>query len=61
MTLLGILEGSVPANEGVHHYDIDYIYNRNGGIHVPVKKAMDSVRKDVYKRQPTNLPPENLQ
>ena len=55
MTLLGILEGSVPANEGVHHYDIDYIYNRNGGIHVPVKKAMDSVRKGDTLSIITNL------
>ena len=55
MTLRGILEGSGPANEGGHHYDIDYIYNRNGGIHVPVKKAMDSVRKGDTLSIITNL------
>lgn len=37
------------------HYDIDYIYNRNGGIHVPVKKAMDSVRKGDTLSIITNL------
>lgn len=40
----GILEGEAKKTEDVLYVDIDYLYNRNGGIHTPVKKAMDEVK-----------------
>lgn len=40
-----VLEGEAPKTEGVQYFDIDYIYNGNGGIHTPVKKAMDEVKQ----------------
>jgi predicted deacylase len=44
LTYFHVLDGEVKKTEGAKHYDIDYIYNRNGGIHTPVKKAMDEVK-----------------
>lgn len=45
LTYFHVLEGEAKKTEDARHFDIDYIYNRNGGIHTPVKKAMDPVKE----------------
>ncbi|WP_343208363.1 M14 family metallopeptidase [Anaerolentibacter hominis] len=45
LTYFHVLEGETPKTEEQHHYDIDYIFNHHGGVHKPLKKQLDEVKK----------------